>query len=148
MPLTNDPASGWPDSRSGKPPKIKPPKKPKKPRGHRGKSSKGTSKTKKTVKHPAGKWHEAASHPAGADTRATTGSLGTPHLAGSALPAYLLSPGSALDRVPGITGVLLDLVGEGAIGLHAALASWQAEQTRLTNRAWRRPGGLARMGSL
>jgi hypothetical protein len=48
----------------------------------------------------------------------------------------------------GLGGVILDLVGEGTIALGTALEAWQREQDRLANRAWRRPGGFARMGGL
>jgi hypothetical protein len=41
---------------------------------------------------------------------------------------------------------LLELVGSGE--LQRALADFQREQDRHANRAWRRPGGLARMGGL
>jgi hypothetical protein len=44
--------------------------------------------------------------------------------------------------------VLLDLVGEGEMHVGRVLEAWQREQDRIANRAWRRPGGLARMGGL
>jgi hypothetical protein len=47
-----------------------------------------------------------------------------------------------------IGGVLLELAGEGKIGLATALHAWQRDQERITNRVWRRPGGLQRMGGL
>lgn len=48
----------------------------------------------------------------------------------------------------GLGGVLLELVGEAGLRAGQVLEAWQREQDRLTNRAWRRPGGLARMGGL
>jgi hypothetical protein len=47
-----------------------------------------------------------------------------------------------------LLGAILDLVGEGRLTAAHALAAWTHEQDRLANRAWRRPGGLQRMGGL
>src|SRR5579863_546602 len=94
MPLTSrDPGDGG----LARNRKLKAPKKPKahkgsKGHGGKGRGHKGHKPPKPKTVHPA-KWHESASHPAGATTRATSGSMGTPHLAGSALPAWLLRPG-------------------------------------------------------
>ncbi|HUY76316.1 MAG TPA: hypothetical protein VMV29_06070 [Ktedonobacterales bacterium] len=49
--------------------------------------------------------------------------------------------GSALDA-------LLDVVGAEHFTLRETLSGWQREQDRLINRAWRRPGGLARPAGL
>ena len=49
--------------------------------------------------------------------------------------------GSALD-------ILLDVVGAEHFTLRETLSGWQREQDRLINRAWRRPGGLARPAGL
>lgn len=43
---------------------------------------------------------------------------------------------------------ILEVVGADTLTLRATLALWQREQDRLTNRAWRRPGGLARPGGV
>lgn len=51
-----------------------------------------------------------------------------------------------LDAGSAISAVLLELAGEGKLPLTSALAAWQREQDRIANRAWRRPGGMARMG--
>lgn len=48
----------------------------------------------------------------------------------------------------GLLGVLLEIAGEEGRSLHWALAAWQREQDRLANRAWRRPGGMARPAGL
>jgi hypothetical protein len=47
----------------------------------------------------------------------------------------------------GLLGAVWTLAGSGDLS-GAALATWQREQDRLANRAWRRPGGLQRMGGL
>jgi hypothetical protein len=60
----------------------------------------------------------------------------------------------ALELVAGIGGdaglfdALLELVGAEHLTLGHTLAAWQREQDRLANRAWRRPGGLARAAGL
>jgi hypothetical protein len=102
----------------------------------------------------AGRAQTGAGGPAGSAGQVAQSA--TAH-AGSARGAWVLAGtgtgGSltgfdSLDRLPGISGVLLDLVGEGHIGLGHALSAWQREQERVVNRTWRRPGGLARMGGL
>jgi hypothetical protein len=158
MPVTSGTGAGGDEGYDSK--KYKPPKPP--GSGHRGSKGKGKGKgsgkgkghgkghkpPKPKKVHP-GKWREAASHPAGADTHATSGAVRLSHPAGSGLPALTLAATeSGFATLHGLSGMLLDLVGEGAIGLGHALAAFATEQTRLTNRAWRRPGGLARMGSL
>src|SRR5690242_16701021 len=44
----------------------------------------------------------------------------------------------------GLLGALIEIVGVEGSALSGALAAWQREQDRLANRAWRRPGGMAR----
>ncbi len=44
--------------------------------------------------------------------------------------------------------VVLDVVGAEHFTLRETLSGWQREQDRLINRAWRRPGGLARPAGL
>ena len=56
--------------------------------------------------------------------------------------------GAAALGAPGLTSTILELVGEGGITLGAALQAWDRERDRVANRAWRRPGGLARLGGL
>jgi hypothetical protein len=66
------------------------------------------------------------------------------------VPAFapLTSTGGELGLldldVAGLSGVLLELAGERAITLTTALSVWQREQDRISNRSWRRPGGLVR----
>lgn len=48
----------------------------------------------------------------------------------------------------GLAPVLIELAGAEHGDLRAALGVWQREQDRLVNRAWRRPGGLARPAGL
>jgi hypothetical protein len=156
MPVTSGTGAGGDEGYDSK--KYKPPKGPSKGKGQRATKGKGKGKGHGSGKghkppkpkkvHP-GKWHETAGHPAGADTHATSGAVRLGHPAGSGLPALTLAATeTGFAPLHGLSGMLLDLVGEGAIGLGHALAAFATEQTRLTNRAWRRPGGLARMGSL
>jgi hypothetical protein len=48
----------------------------------------------------------------------------------------------------GLLGAILDIVGDEHGSLQGTLAAWQREQDRLANRAWRRPGGMARPAGL
>ena len=123
-------------------------------RGHgRGGSHKSTT-SKKGTGHGKGT-HHGATHPtvphaesAGVGEHVGLGS-GDP--SGTPLRARMATGGlHALDlRATGSIGmVLLDLVGEGEIHVGRVLEAWQREQDRIANRAWRRPGGLARMGGL
>jgi hypothetical protein len=72
----------------------------------------------------------------------TVVSLPAPRLArpGAAAPARVL------DALTPRSFGLLEVVGAGE--LQRALADFQREQDWQANRAWRRPGGLARMGWL
>ena len=54
----------------------------------------------------------------------------------------------ASESAAGLATVVLELAGEGRVSLASALSAWQHEQERVSNRVWRRPGGLARMGGL
>ncbi|HEX9036965.1 MAG TPA: hypothetical protein VF808_08245 [Ktedonobacterales bacterium] len=47
----------------------------------------------------------------------------------------------------GLLGAVLQLAGSGDLS-GSALATWQREQDRISNRQWRRPGGMQRMGGL
>lgn len=60
------------------------------------------------------------------------------------------SPALELSAPPssGLADVILDLAGAGHASLHQTLTAWQREQDRVLNRAWRRPGGLARPAGL
>ncbi|HEX6819434.1 MAG TPA: hypothetical protein VF120_13740 [Ktedonobacterales bacterium] len=63
--------------------------------------------------------------------------------AGASHAIELTAPPSA-----GLSDVLLELAGAEHGGLSRTFAAWQREQDRILNRAWRRPGGLARPGGL
>ena len=77
----------------------------------------------------------------------------TPHAAGEpfgkASAAGITDSGAVeLLGAAGLTGVILEVVGEHGLSVGQALSAWQREQDRVANRAWRRPGGLARMAGL
>lgn len=56
--------------------------------------------------------------------------------------------GSGDERASGISDLLIEIAGAEGDALLGALATWQREQDRLANRAWRRPGGMARPAGL
>jgi hypothetical protein len=106
------------------------------------KKPKAPKKAKRPKQPKPKRWHHAPTtgerHPssAGDPWKSAHG------VSGGEMPAIEL----VADRAIG--GVLLELAGEGKIGLATALAAWQRDQERITNRVWRRPGGLQRMGGL
>jgi hypothetical protein len=61
-----------------------------------------------------------------------------------ALDLFAAAPASG----PGLFDALVELAGPGSLTIHQALTLWQREQDRVLNRAWRRPGGLARSPTL
>lgn len=136
MPRIPDPSGGG--GKGGKTPKQpKQPKQPKKAtKGRKGRSA----KPKKPPK--PGVWHEQPG--AGSAGKGAGASPAQGHPAGSGMAAHILRGAAGT----GMGDVLLEMVGEGTITLGAALGAWQRDQERVTNRAWRRPGGLARMGGL
>ena len=67
---------------------------------------------------------------------------------GSGMAPLELMAGGEQDAGDGLLGALIELVGAEGGALTAALAAWQREQDRLANRAWRRPGGMARPAGL
>jgi len=67
---------------------------------------------------------------------------------GSGMAPLELVAGEAHDTSDGLLGALIELVGAEDGSLAGALAAWQLEQDRLANRAWRRPGGMARPAGL
>jgi hypothetical protein len=69
-----------------------------------------------------------------------------PHSGVEGTAALELAAG--LSGEHGLLGALLELVGAEHLTLGHTLAAWQREQDRLANRAWRRPGGLARPAGL
>lgn len=84
----------------------------------------------------------------GRTRRATLPAAGPqPALAGS--HAVELTAGrSSGAGAPGLFAVILELVGAEHATLQQTLTLWQREQDRILNRAWRRPGGLARPAGL
>jgi hypothetical protein len=56
----------------------------------------------------------------------------------------LIAPGAS----SGLLDSVLEIVGAETLTLQQALTLWQREQDRILNRAWRRPGGLARPAGL
>ena len=132
-------------------PKPKKAKKAKKGRTHKAKKGKTTRvHVRKPAARPA--FHEQAG--AGAIGGAHSGSLpfsgsSTGGSTAGASPRALLElAGISTATEEGLGGALLDLVGEGTLTVAHALAAWTHEQDRLANRAWRRPGGMVRMGGL
>ena len=80
----------------------------------------------------------SAEHPAAGSAWHVSASAG-----GAASPLLAL----AADQ-PASAGVILTLVGAEQATLRDALQAWGAAQDEAANRAWRRPGGLARMAGL
>lgn len=78
---------------------------------------------------------------AGAAASVRAGAVGQ----GAGEPLLNLLAGSSSG---GPFAMVLEVVGEGGLSLHSALALWQREQDAAQNRAWRRPGGLQRLAGL
>jgi hypothetical protein len=139
---------------TGDDPKIKV-KGPKTPKTKKGKGKgKGKKAKKAKVKHAPkpGRWH-AASGAAAAAGHAPSASKETGaviHPAGKGMAPLQLTPNadSRQGMTAGLGGIILDLVGEGTVRLSSALAAWARESERITNRSWRRPGGLSALGGL
>jgi hypothetical protein len=91
--------------------------------------------------------HQAPS--GGAQARLDALPRSGPHGALGAAHTLDLAPSIAgSSSGPGLADVLLELAGADAGDLRAVLSVWQREQDRVLNRAWRRPGGLARPGGV
>lgn len=88
--------------------------------------------------------------PAAGSVRAWTQSphSGAGATGGSSPTRELALPAERANGDPGLAAVLIELAGAERGDLRAALGIWQREQDRLMNRAWRRPGGLARPAGL
>ncbi|HEX5440205.1 MAG TPA: hypothetical protein VFW76_04935 [Ktedonobacterales bacterium] len=68
---------------------------------------------------------------------------------GSALPPLETGTGSpGSETAGGLLGPLVEIMRAEGDSLQGPLAAWQREQDRLANRAWRRPGGMARPAGL
>jgi hypothetical protein len=84
----------------------------------------------------------------------TTSTTQMRHTSGQAQGGALPAPhsgtvsGAASGAAGGLLGALLDIAGATDGSLPGMLAAWQREQDRLANRAWRRPGGMARPAGL
>jgi hypothetical protein len=149
MPLREFTGGGWKN-------KIRLPKPPKPKTGRKSKKSSKGSKGKKAKKTTTAKTHAVASfhEQAGAGSignAGTGGSLpfaGVGSTAGASPRAVMELSGVNTVTAEGLGGAILDLVSEGKLTVAHALAAWTHEQNRLANRAWRRPGGLQRMGGL
>jgi hypothetical protein len=148
MPRT-PPPGGYPGP-NYKPPKIKHKKpKTKKPKHHKGKHHK--ERKPKTLK-PKG-FHESGN--VGREEAGSTSDKGDDKAnaatgvgGGAPQPAREVEASALGSRVDGgLLGAVMQLAGAGALG-GTALVTWQREQDRIANRAWRRPGGLQRMGGL
>lgn len=63
---------------------------------------------------------------------------------GGAMPVRELDP---LAEV-GLSGILIDLINHGSVSVGHSFQAWQREQDRITNRTWRRPGGLQKPAGL
>ena len=61
---------------------------------------------------------------------------------GSALPPL------ETETTSGLLCPLIEIMRVEGDSLQGALVAWQREQDRLANRAWRRPGGMARPAGL
>lgn len=133
------------------------PKPPRKSKGHRAKKGRAhkahKAKTTRTTRSASNAFHEQAGAGSigGTSGGAHAGALpfaGAGSTAGASPRGLLELSGLDTATSEGLGGALLDLVGEGKLTVAHALAAWTHEQDRLANRAWRRPGGMVRMGGL
>ncbi len=109
-------------------------------------------------RHPRASASPSSNHPKASDVsvppRVHLAPHDDPHAPGvhaAALHASLAASHPfdlAAPAGPGLLDAILEVVGADTLTLRATLALWQREQDRLTNRAWRRPGGLARPGGV
>lgn len=118
-----------------------------------------TSRRRRKRKPPAQKTHHTRQrHPRPPDVPSTArATIGDAFGRGrSAIPTTgsraSLSGSTAqqLAALPaaGLLDTVLEVVGAENLSLRQALTVWQHEQDRALNRAWRRPGGLARPAGL
>src|SRR5689334_6161595 len=125
-------------------PHLSKPKKPRKSGSGRARSHKPKAHKPPKPKQPKMVSHRSAGigEGAGLPTDIREGTPLQAHTAGSGLSVRDLLPSA------GLSAVLLEIVGQGSVTTGAAFTAWQREQDRITNRVWRRPGGLARMGRM
>jgi hypothetical protein len=128
-------------------------------KGHHGRRGGHKGHTGRKARHPSARHHAprhlrawprgGGGHPAGAAPATPHASAHAgPGMAARILTAGLPRAGGASIGGTGLSATILDLVGEGGITLGGALQAWERERDRVANRAWRRPGGLARLGGL
>jgi hypothetical protein len=91
----------------------------------------------------------STAQPSITDAADRTRASATPSVSTGATPIGM----RALDLIaPGASSGLLDavmeIIGAESLTLQQTLSLWQREQDRVLNRAWRRPGGLARPAGL
>lgn len=91
--------------------------------------------------------HRATVSDATGQTRSATPRESTSR-SGAAPMNELALPAERAGGDLSLAAVLIELAGVEHGDLRAALGVWQREQDRLMNRAWRRPGGLARPAGL
>jgi hypothetical protein len=133
--------------------KIAGPKAPKSKKARTAGAKKGRSKNVRatgaaTARTPAAFHEQAATAGAEHPTSAGEPFAGVGSTAGASPRALMELSGLNTASSEGLGGAILDLVGEGKLTVAHALAAWTHEQDRLANRAWRRPGGLQRMGGV
>ena len=120
------------------------------PKGKRPKSKKAQQHSRRRRKHMARRARkpkpvrirQAAG--AGSAGKATQAYPTASQSVGGALPLRELDP---LSEV-GLSGILLDLINHGSVSVGHSFQAWQREQDRITNRTWRRPGGLQKAAGL
>lgn len=136
------------DSRPSKR-KIKGPTSSKAKKAKKGRTSRAKKARVVKPRTPAA-FHDQAQTPAGAEHPSDAGLPfgGAGSSAGVSPRALVELTGISSASEAGLGGAILDLVGEGRLSVSHALSAWTHEQDRLANRAWRRPGGLQRMGGL
>lgn len=126
------------------------------PHHHQGRHYKGHHGHHKG-KHPKGKHlHPRGYHQSGAVAAVEAGASRdpgddrvNPAVGGGSpdLAREIEAGGLAAQVDGGLLSAVLQLAGTGDLSGHA-LSTWQREQDRIANRAWRRPGGMQRMGNL
>lgn len=121
-----------------------PPKPPKKSKGKK-KQQQSRRKRKKVARAKKPKPVRIRPVPgAGSAGKATQAYPTASQATGGAIPVRELDP---LAQV-GLSGVIVDLVNHGSVSVGHTFQAWQREQDRITNRMWRRPGGLQKPAGL
>ena len=116
-----------------------------KKRGKKGKRGRGQRVSRRARKpKPVRIRPQAGTSPSGNAGKATEPYPTASQSTGGAIPLRELD---ALAEV-GLTPLLAELVNHGSVSLSTTLSAWQREQDRVTNRTWRRPGGLYRPAGL